>query len=65
MIHYGMVKDRCGGDEGPCCNAPGIPWFHKVLDSSTTDTIELRVCASVSRTHEDTPVSLYELYVKY
>ena len=56
--------EGCGGNEGPCCNAPGIPWFHKVLDSSTTDDIELRVCASLSHNYEDTPVSLYELYVK-
>uniref|UniRef100_A0A1X7T5D5 Uncharacterized protein n=1 Tax=Amphimedon queenslandica TaxID=400682 RepID=A0A1X7T5D5_AMPQE len=19
----------CGGAEGPCCNVPGIPWFHR------------------------------------
>ena len=48
------------GNEGPCCYAPGIPWFHKVLNSPTTDTIELRVCAR----YNDAPVSLYELYVK-
>ena len=54
--------EGCGGDEGPCCNVPGIPWFHKVLNSSTTDDVELRVCASFSA--EDAPVSLYELYVK-
>ena len=54
--------EGCGGDEGPCCNAPGIPWFRKVLNSSTTDNIELRVCATYSA--EDAPVSLYELYVK-
>ena len=54
----------CGGVEGPCCNAPGIPWFHKVLNLSTTDDIELRMCASFSTVGEDTPVSLYELYVK-
>ena len=55
--------EGCGGDEGPCCNAPGIPWFHKVLNSPITDDIELRVCADSSTT-EDAAVSLYELYVK-
>ena len=54
--------EGCGGDEGPCCNATGIPWFHKVLNSPTTDDVELRVCASFNS--EDAPVSLYELYVK-
>ena len=23
--------EGCGGDEGPCCNVSGIPWFHKVI----------------------------------
>ena len=55
--------EGCGGVEGPCCNVPGIPWFHKVLNLSTTDDIELRVCGNF-RTTEDTPVSLYELYIK-
>ena len=52
----------CGGKEGPCCNTPDIPWFHKVLNSTTTDYIELRVCRDNS--DEDTPVTLYEIYVK-
>ena len=54
--------EGCGGNEGPCCNAPGIPWFHKVLNSPTTDYIELRVCGDGS--DEDSPVTLYEIYVK-
>ena len=56
--------EGCGGIEGPCCNVPGIPWFHKVFNSPTTDTIELRVCADQLTNNEDVPVSLYELYVK-
>ena len=54
----------CGGSEGPCCNAPGIPWFHKVFNSATTDYIELRICADEERDNEDTPVFFYEIYVK-
>ena len=54
----------CGGSEGPCCNAPGIPWFHKVLNPPTTDYIELRICADEGRNNEDSPVGLYEIYVK-
>ena len=30
--------------EGACCTAPGLPWFHKVLNTTTTDYLELRVC---------------------
>ena len=50
--------------EGACCTAPGLPWFHKILNTTTTDYLELRVCADEPTTLEDTPVSLYELYVK-
>ena len=56
--------EGCGGDEGPCCNLPMVPWFHKVLDSHTTDDIELRVCADETTGNEDTPVGLYEIYIK-
>uniref|UniRef100_A0A1X7TQN5 Uncharacterized protein n=1 Tax=Amphimedon queenslandica TaxID=400682 RepID=A0A1X7TQN5_AMPQE len=51
----------CGSLESPCCNAPGIPWFHRDYGSNTTtDYIELRVCGD--GTDEDTPVSYYEIY---
>ena len=50
--------------EGNCCTAPGLPWFHKVLNTTTTDYLELRVCADEVTTEDDVPVSFYELYVK-
>ena len=53
--------EGCGNKEGPCCN---FPWFHKVLNSSTTDYIELRVCGDEGTGNEDVPVSLYEIYLK-
>uniref|UniRef100_A0A1X7SL52 Uncharacterized protein n=1 Tax=Amphimedon queenslandica TaxID=400682 RepID=A0A1X7SL52_AMPQE len=35
----------CGSLESPCCNVPGIPWFHRDYgNTTTTDYIELRVC---------------------
>uniref|UniRef100_A0A1X7UKG0 Fibrinogen C-terminal domain-containing protein n=1 Tax=Amphimedon queenslandica TaxID=400682 RepID=A0A1X7UKG0_AMPQE len=38
---------ECNGIESPCCNVPGIPWFHRDYGSNTTtDYIELRVCAN-------------------
>ena len=55
--------EGCGGDEGPCCNAPGIPWFHKVFKKPTRGHIELRVCGDYATYEEDTPVSMYEIYV--
>ena len=56
--------EGCGGIEGACCNVPNIPWFHKHLNSSTTDDIELRVCTDQSTGDEDVPVGMYEIYVK-
>ena len=55
--------EGCGGIEGPCCNVPNIPWFYKVLNSSTTDDIELRACTDQATGDEDVPVGLYEMYV--
>uniref|UniRef100_A0A1X7SYU4 Fibrinogen C-terminal domain-containing protein n=1 Tax=Amphimedon queenslandica TaxID=400682 RepID=A0A1X7SYU4_AMPQE len=57
----------CGSLESPCCNVPGIPWFHRDYGSNTTtDYIELRVCADNGSEgyEEDSPVSYYEIYVK-
>ena len=55
--------EGCGFQEGNCCAASGLPWFHKTFNS-TTEYLELRVCGNELNTNEDTPVSFYELYVK-
>ena len=53
----------CGSLEGNCCTSrPSLPWFNKVLGTTTTDYLELRVCGDQS--DDDAPVSFYELYVK-
>ena len=52
----------CRGREAPCCNATSIPWFHKRLNTATTDFIELRICSDAS--DEDTPVGYYDIFVK-
>ena len=55
----------CGSAESPCCNVPGIPWFHRDYgNTTTTDYIELRVCGDEGTDNEDTPVSYYEIYVQ-
>ena len=55
----------CSSDETLCCSAPGLPWFHRDYGSTTTtDYIELRVCADQETTDEDVPVSFYEIYIK-
>ena len=52
------------GVEGNCCTAPGLPWFHKVLKTTTTDYLELRVCGDEGTADEESPVSFFELYIK-
>ena len=54
---------QCGLLEQECCQAPGLPWFHKFLNSTTTDYIELRVCADQHTNNEDAPVANFEIYV--
>ena len=57
--------EDCGSLEAPCCTAPGLPWFHRDYGTNTTtDYIELRVCADQGTNNEDSPVSFYEIYVK-
>ena len=54
----------CDFRETPCCNAPGIPWFHRDYGNTTTsDYIELRVCGDEGTDNEDNPISYYEIYV--
>ena len=56
---------NCGSLESPCCNVPGIPWFHRDYGSTTTtDYIELRVCGNQATADEDNPVGYYEIYIK-
>ena len=56
---------NCRSYEAPCCTAPGLPWFHRDYGTNTTtDYIELRVCADWHTDNEDSPVSFYEIYVK-
>ena len=56
--------EQCGLIEKECCNATGIPWFHKPLQQPTTDYIELRVCGHADSNMEDTPVSIIEIYTR-
>ena len=55
----------CSNNDIACCNAPGIPWFHRDYGSTiTNDYIELRVCGDEGTGNEDAPVGYYEIYVK-
>ena len=55
----------CDSTETACCTAPGLPWFHRDYgNTTTTDYLELRVCADEGTANEDVPVGYYEIYVK-
>ena len=47
-----------------CCSFNSPPWFLKELSSSTSDDIEMRLCANEVRTDEDINFELLELYVQ-
>ena len=56
--------EQCGPLE-PCCNTTGQPWFHKTLDSPSSDYLELRVCDNSGNTGTyavDSLIALYEIY---
>uniref|UniRef100_A0A1X7T837 Uncharacterized protein n=1 Tax=Amphimedon queenslandica TaxID=400682 RepID=A0A1X7T837_AMPQE len=57
--------NNCLSKEAPCCTSADLPWFFRDYGNATiTDYIELRVCGDEEWTNEDTPVQLYEIYVK-
>ena len=57
--------NNCPSNEAPCCTGTGLPWFFRDYGNATiTDYIELRVCGDSGYGNEDTPVQLYEIYVK-
>ena len=57
--------DNCPSVEAPCCTGTGLPWFFRDYGNATiTDYIELRVCGNEAWSNEDTPIQLYEIYVK-
>ena len=55
---------QCPGIEAPCCSHPGMPWFNKTLNETTTEDIELRLCGDQHATAEATPLEVIELFVR-
>ena len=47
-----------------CCSFNNPPWFMKELPSSSSDNIEMRLCADQLRTDEDINFETVELYVQ-
>ena len=56
--------ENCLSLEETCCINPDMPWFHKTLDATIVDDIEVRLCAWYGYWNEDTPFDILELYVK-
>ena len=56
--------EGCGSLETICCQAAGLPWFHKWLSAPNSDNIEMRICSNEGVTNEDIPVGYYDIYVK-
>ena len=52
------------GPLNTCCSFNNPPWFMKELPSSTSDDIEMRLCADQTRTDEDINFESIELYVQ-
>ena len=55
---------QCGGQEVPCCNHTGLPWFHKNTSTLTTAPIKVRVCLDEGTNNENIGIERLELYVK-
>ncbi len=47
-----------------CCGLNSPPWFCKSLPETTSDDLEIRQCHCSQATHEDSLISLIEIYVK-
>ena len=47
-----------------CCSHHNPPYFTKILDHTTTDDLELRMCLQSSIDYENIQVEFIELYVK-
>ena len=52
------------GSNSECCSFNNPPWFCTELNQSTSDDIELRLCADQSTHDEDIPIEHIELYVQ-
>ena len=46
-----------------CCDPPNLPWFHRTLNRTTTEDIEVRWCRDEVAKNEDVGVELLEIYV--
>ena len=50
--------------EGQCCDNVSPPWFSVLLPETTSEDIEVRVCADQETNNEDVAIGLLEIYVQ-
>jgi hypothetical protein len=50
--------------QSTCCEFNSPPWFCRQLPESTSDSIEVRLCADQGNMDEDVLVELIELYIR-
>ena len=55
---------QCGGNEGPCCTSPTLPWFSRNMLSPTNDDILMRVCLDQPSGDENIGLERVEIYIK-
>ena len=55
---------QCGGQEGPCCNHPALPWFTENTLTSTIAPIDVRLCLDEDTDNENIGIERLEIYVK-
>ena len=55
---------QCGGNEGPCCTIPTLPWFSRNMLSPNNDDILMRVCLDQSSDDENIGLERVEIYIK-
>lgn len=52
------------GSTSTCCSFNRPPWFLKELLTTTTDSLEVRVCSDEPTSHDDVPFQILELYIQ-
>ena len=54
----------CLKEEQPCCEVPGMPWFHRVLKESSNDFLEIKFFSGRNGVQENLLVTDFEIYIK-
>ena len=65
VLHNNPLWDGVGcTGSNTCCQFNQPPWFCRTLPTSTSDDLEVRICADQMTSNENTYISNIELYVR-